>query len=481
MLLETNTLVSGVLNSSASATFRIEFFANTVPHPSGFGEGELYLGFTNVTSDASGAAPFQITFPGVLPLKPYITATATDADGNTSMFSRPRKGVSPTVPLIHLNPLSVTVLPYTNVTFTADAGGPAPLTLQWLHNGVPVPNATNAVLIVSNIVWDTRGSYTLVASNAFGVAETIPAELTVLAAPAVLVQPVSVLVSPGTNVAFTVQAGGMQPITYQWRRDGANLPGAVNPTLALPNVDWPLRGDYTVVLSNAFGTAESDPARLLVKIRPTITQQPLSQSVASNGTITLSVAVTNGATLPLTYSWRSNNIIVATEISLRPVSLLTVGPVRANAGYTVLVTNLFGPPGVLSTRANLTVLPDTDGDGLPDAYEDAYGLDRNNPADAALDSDGDGFSNASEFQAGTDPRDPANRLRIAKITGDDQGATIEFAASSNKTYAVQFLDALTPAGWQKLGQIPARETNRTASVTDASASAHRFYRLVTPQ
>ena len=76
---------------------------------------------------------------------------------------------------------------------------------------------------------------------------------------------------------------------------------------------------------------------------------------------------------------------------------------------------------------------------------------------------------------------PSNRLRIAKITGDEQGATIEFAAGSNKTYSVQFLDALTPTGWQKLVQIPARETNRTATVTDAQPPTHRFYRLSTPE
>ena len=55
--------------------------------------------------------------------------------------------------------------------------------------------------------------------------------------------------------------------------------------------------------------------------------------------------------------------------------------------------------------------PDTDGDGLPDVWENLYGFDPNNPADAALDADGDGQSNKAEFLAGTHPRNAADFVR----------------------------------------------------------------------
>jgi len=50
---------------------------------------------------------------------------------------------------------------------------------------------------------------------------------------------------------------------------------------------------------------------------------------------------------------------------------------------------------------------DSDGDGLPDGYEIAYGLNPSNGSDALLDSDGDGYSNLDEFLAGSDPGNPS--------------------------------------------------------------------------
>jgi len=64
---------------------------------------------------------------------------------------------------------------------------------------------------------------------------------------------------------------------------------------------------------------------------------------------------------------------------------------------------------------------DSDKDGVPDSWEEKFGLDSYNPDDVRLDHDGDGFSSLEEHRAGTDPRDPAStppvfaKLRLRRI------------------------------------------------------------------
>jgi len=61
-----------------------------------------------------------------------------------------------------------------------------------------------------------------------------------------------------------------------------------------------------------------------------------------------------------------------------------------------------------------TDLEDTDNDGMPDWWEEKYGFDPFNPADATEDEDDDGYTNIEEYEEGTDPLKPLSLLeRIA--------------------------------------------------------------------
>ncbi len=84
----TLTTIVGTFNSTPNATFRIELFSNGSADPSGYGQGQTYLGFINVTTDGSGNAIFSATFTTVVPAGQVISATATDPNGNTSEFAQ---------------------------------------------------------------------------------------------------------------------------------------------------------------------------------------------------------------------------------------------------------------------------------------------------------------------------------------------------------------------------------------------------------
>jgi hypothetical protein len=109
-----STYVGGALASVPDTTYRIEFFANTSPDPSGSGQGERYLGFVNVTTDDSGNADFLATLPGVDSNRPYLSATATRLDSltlaptDTSQFSNDVSDLASPAPY--------------RVTTTADSG-----------------------------------------------------------------------------------------------------------------------------------------------------------------------------------------------------------------------------------------------------------------------------------------------------------------------------------------------------------------------
>jgi len=83
------TTIGATLNSIPSTTFRVEFFASAAADPSGFGEGQTYLGFISVTTDTAGnTVTFTFTSPPTSLAGKFISATATDPAGNTSKFSR---------------------------------------------------------------------------------------------------------------------------------------------------------------------------------------------------------------------------------------------------------------------------------------------------------------------------------------------------------------------------------------------------------
>ena len=85
-----STNIQGTLNSTASTTFDLDFYAGPacLDRPQDLLQGQLYLGSKQVTTDGSGIATFSADVPVVLAAGQPVTATATDPDGSTSEFAQ---------------------------------------------------------------------------------------------------------------------------------------------------------------------------------------------------------------------------------------------------------------------------------------------------------------------------------------------------------------------------------------------------------
>lgn len=103
---------------------------------------------------------------------------------------------------------------------------------------------------------------------------------------------------------------------------------------------------------------------------------------------------------------------------------------------------LVAQPG-RSARVDLTLGVDSDGDGLPDAWERALARAMGNPALGLSDlrpdedSDGDGLTNLQEYLAGTYAFDPADGFSLTLTSIDDGKPRVEFTAIRGRSYSVE--------------------------------------------
>jgi hypothetical protein len=213
---------------------------------------------------------------------------------------------------------------------------------------VDISGATESSYTINPVQESDAGSFDVIVTNICGAATSDPATLAVDTPPSITDHPDDQSACVGGSVTFSAAADGSEPLSYQWRKDGADISGATGSSYTIDNVQESDAGDYDVVVTNACGAATSDPARLAVGTGIQITQQPQDQSPCAGDSATFSVTAEGEG---LTYQWRKDGADIggATESSY---SIASVGESDAGS-YDVVITGDCG--SVISDAATLTV------------------------------------------------------------------------------------------------------------------------------
>ena len=315
-------------------------------------DGQVLVGGSFASLDGLPRNQIARLGPGSGPVLTLDDVAVSDAGSYAVIVSSPYGSVTSSNAVLTVNlppfivgqPLSGTVGEGSNTVLTVTASGTAPLFYQWFKEGAALAGAATTSYSVTNAQLEQAGIYTAVVSNTFGTATSLGATLVVQRyPPAITAQPQSAMVMIGSNVSFSVAATGTT-LSYQWRKDGADIAGANAPGYSLTNLVLTDGGSYTVVITNPVGSVTSAVATLTVATPPAIAVPPTNQwrTVGSNATF----FVTATGTPTLRYQWRRNgtNLVNGTRISgvTNPAVTLTAVTTNDSGNYAVVITNNYG-------------------------------------------------------------------------------------------------------------------------------------------
>jgi len=249
-------------------------------------------------------------------------------------------------------------------------------------------NPAIGVHTVTAMVRDDRGASNL--SNVSIIVTNDP--------PSITAQPQSQSVIAGTNVTFTVISTGAGPLNYRWRFNGTDLAGSsAYPSYTITNAQPIHSGQYSVVISNAFGAVTSSPAVLSVSYAldtvatpgGAVTRTPNRVSYSPDTSVTLTAITAwpylfngwsgdiGGTNNPIVVTMTTNLSAVA-QFVLATSEVIVDNPQATSTGSWVTVTRAtdkYGPDylqiGAVSgstPTAIATFTPELPGPGNYDIY-----------------------------------------------------------------------------------------------------------------
>ena len=355
----TSTSVSGTLNGTPNINFDIDFYANPTADPSGYGEGEYYLGSTNVTTDGSGNASFTATVGGVTSDARFISATATrlsptDGTGNlgdTSEFSADLAlniavAAPDTATTAEDTPVDINVL-------ANDYGGPgSTLTVTGVTpnantNGTVTINANGTLHYVPAANFNGTATFTYTISN--GIGSSSSALVTVTVTPVndapVITAPSAQSVNEDTPLVFssaTNNAISIADVDANGAAEAVSL-NVTNGTLTLSGTNG-----LTFSLGNGSANAGMTFQGTLAAINAALAGLTFNPAPNYNGAAVLTVNVNDLGNTGAGGAQTANQTLTITVLPVNDP------PVAANDAYLVSGSSLtVAAPGVLSNDTDI--------------------------------------------------------------------------------------------------------------------------------
>lgn len=252
-------------------------------------------------------------------------------------------------PSLTAQPTNQTVASGSIASFAVVATGTEPLSYQWHTSTGVIPGATNSSFNLSPALTNNAGDYFAVVSNPYGQLTSAVATLTVFIPASINMGPFSQVVAASDTATFSIGAFGYPTLNYQWLFNGVDVPGANSSSLTITNVGTNHLGNYWVEAWNAYSSATSAPAALLMS--PSL-RVPFAGLVAVWGKeATLSVSAWGSG--DLSYQWYRDGQAVPGATN----DTLVFPAVQINDGglYSVAVNSAYG--SVTNTAAQLVVNP----------------------------------------------------------------------------------------------------------------------------
>jgi formylglycine-generating enzyme required for sulfatase activity len=232
------------------------------------------------------------------------------------------------------------------------------LSYQWYSGQTgdttqPIAGANSASYITGALTDDAV--FWVRVTNAAGIKDSGTLAVTINRPPTITTQPISQTIVSGSTATMTVEVSGTAPFTYQWYRGnvgsttapiGTNSASFTTPTLTATTRYW-------VKVSNGSGEVSSSSCIITIGVAPSITTQPVSTTINSGSTATLSVVA--GGSTPLTYQWYQGAVGTTTSPVGTNSASFTTSTLTATTTYWVRVSTAAG--NINSNSATVTVNP----------------------------------------------------------------------------------------------------------------------------